>query len=372
MNEAKAEQKVSIQSVVPGATIFLSSVCIMMVEIVAGRLAARHIGSSLYTWTAVIGVIIGGITLGYYIGGRLADSFSARKTISWLLAASSGACIAAIILNNLVGKWTFLWSLEMAQRVLCHIAIVFFVPSMLIGAISPVAVKVALESDRHSGRTVGRMYAIGAAGSILGTFIAGFWLVGTIGTANTLWTTALILLVIAVIYQPKSVVMYAYTVLIIFLAAVGTTNLRAAQYIGSAMSLRQAHDPDMLYETESQYSYIAVQQLSKQPDERQFVQDNLKSHSRIIMGKIRDLRYFYLRVYGVVTRRAAVGREKLRTLSIGGGGYVFPRYILDLWPGSSVDVAEIDPAVTEAAMEAGKLRVKFRTKQTGKTKRGEV
>ena len=91
MNEAKAEQKVSIQSVVPGATIFLSSVCVMMVEIVAGRLAARHIGSSLYTWTAVIGVIIGGITLGYYIGGRLADSFSARKTISWLLAASSGA-----------------------------------------------------------------------------------------------------------------------------------------------------------------------------------------------------------------------------------------------------------------------------------------
>jgi spermidine synthase len=324
----------------------------MMVEIVAGRLAARHIGSSLYTWTAVIGVIIGGITLGYYIGGRLADSFSARKTIGWLLAASSGACIAAIILNNLVGEWTFLWSMEMARRVLCHIAIVFFVPSMLIGAISPVAVKVALESDRHSGQTVGRMYAIGAAGSILGTFLAGFWLIGTIGTVNTLWTTAFILLVIAVIYQPKSVVMYVYAIIIIFLAAAGTTNFKPARYIGSAMSLRQAHNPDMLYETESQYSYVAVHQLSKQPDERQFVQDNLKSHSQIIMGKIRDLRYFYSRVYGEVTRRAAAGKEKLCTLTIGGGGYVFPRYILDLWPGSSVDVAEIDPAVTEAAMQA--------------------
>ena len=108
----------------------------------------------------------------------------------------------------------------------------------------------------------------------------------------------------------------------------------------------------MLYETESQYGYVAVHQLSKQPDERQFVQDNLKSHSQIIMGKIRDLRFFYARVYGAVTRRAAAGKEKLHTLSIGGGGYVFPRYILDLWPGSSVDVAEIDPAVTEAAMQA--------------------
>ncbi len=146
MNEAKTEQKAFPPSVVPGATIFLASVCVMMVEIVAGRLAARHIGSSLYTWTAVIGVILGGITLGYYIGGRLADSLPARKTIGWLLAASSGACIAAIILNNLVGEWTFLWRMEMAQRVLCHIAIVFFIPSMLMGAISPVAVKMALES----------------------------------------------------------------------------------------------------------------------------------------------------------------------------------------------------------------------------------
>jgi spermidine synthase len=107
-----------------------------------------------------------------------------------------------------------------------------------------------------------------------------------------------------------------------------------------------------LYETESQYSYVAVHQLNKQPDERQFVQDNIKTHSQIIMGRIRDLQFFYVRVYGAVTRRAAANKEKLHTLSIGGGGYVFPRYILDLWPGSSVDVAEIDPAVTEAAKQA--------------------
>jgi spermidine synthase len=146
--------------------------------------------------------------------------------------------------------------------------------------------------------------------------------------------------------------MHVYAAIVIFLVFAGITHSKWAQDIGSAISLRQTHKPDMLYETESQYSYVAVHQLSKQPDERQFVQDNLKSHSQIIMGKIRDLRFFYVRVYGAVTRRAAVGKEKLRTLTIGGGGYVFPRYILDLWPGSSVDVAEIDPAVTEAAMQA--------------------
>jgi predicted membrane-bound spermidine synthase len=352
MTEIKQEQTVFLTRVMPGAIIFLASVCVMMVEIVAGRLAARHIGSSLYTWTAVIGVILGGITLGYYIGGRLADSFAAKKIIGRLLAASSYACIAAIILNNLVGEWTFLWRMEMAQRVLCHIAIVFFVPSALIGATSPIAIKMALESNPHSGRTVGRMYALGAAGSIIGTFLAGFWLIGSIGTVNTLWLTAVILLVIALICQPRSVTVHMNSLIIVFLAVTGITHWKWAQDIGSTISLRQVHKPDILYETESQYGYVAVHQLSKQPDERQFVQDNLKSHSQIIMGEIRNLRFFYVRVYGAVTRRAAAGKENLHTLSIGGGGYVFPRYILDLWPGSSVDVAEIDPVVTEAATQA--------------------
>ena len=70
MNKTNTEQKAFPPSVAPGATIFLASVCVMMVEIVAGRLAARHIGSSLYTWTAVIDVILGGITLGYYLAAR--------------------------------------------------------------------------------------------------------------------------------------------------------------------------------------------------------------------------------------------------------------------------------------------------------------
>jgi spermidine synthase len=352
MIETKKGQTTFLLRTMPGLTIFLASVCVMIVEIVAGRLTARHIGSSLYTWTAIIGVILGGITVGYYIGGRLADRFPVKRVICLLLAASSGACIISIILNNLVSEWTFLWRMDMAQRVLCHIAIVFFIPSTLIGAISPAAIKMSLESAQHSGRIVGRMYALGAAGSILGTFLAGFWLIGTIGTVNTLWVTTVTLLIMALIYQPRSVLMHIYAVLVIFLAVAGTIQAKWADTIGSAIALRLVREPNKLYETESKYGYVAVQQLSKQPDERQFVQDNLKSHSQIIMGKIRDLRFFYVRVYGAVTRRAAAGKEKLRTLSIGGGGYVFPRYILDVWPGSSADVAEIDPAVTETAIQA--------------------
>ena len=59
--------------ILPNFTVFVSSLCIMVVELVAGRLIARYVGSSLYTWTSVIGIVLAGIAAGNYIGGRLAD-----------------------------------------------------------------------------------------------------------------------------------------------------------------------------------------------------------------------------------------------------------------------------------------------------------
>src|SRR4030043_2139367 len=87
---------------IPSATVFISSACIMVLELVAGRIIARHLGASLYTWTSVIGVVLTGITIGNYLGGRIADRFPAKKALASLLGISSAACVAVIILNNLV------------------------------------------------------------------------------------------------------------------------------------------------------------------------------------------------------------------------------------------------------------------------------
>jgi len=124
-----------------------------------------------------------------------------------------------------------------------------------------------------------------------------------------------------------------------------------AESAGSSIGLREKPSANILYEDESQYCYIAVRQLSKNPDRREFVQDKLK-HSEIIMGEIRNLQYFYQQIYAVVTHRLSRGKDKLSTLTIGGGGYVFPRYVQDVWPQSRIDVVEIDPGVTEAAIQA--------------------
>ncbi|MBU2458529.1 MAG: fused MFS/spermidine synthase, partial [Planctomycetes bacterium] len=178
MNKSKG----FLSILIPSATVFISSACIMILELVASRLIARHLGSSLYTWTAVIGIVLAGITIGNYLGGRIADKFKARKALSTIFILSSAACVAVVILNNLVGEWLWLWKLSWPVRVFSHVALVFLGPSLLLGTISPVVAKMALDRGLSTGRTVGDIYAWGAAGSIFGTFAAGFYLIPAMGT----------------------------------------------------------------------------------------------------------------------------------------------------------------------------------------------
>jgi spermidine synthase/Tfp pilus assembly protein PilF len=329
----------------------MSSFCIMVLELVAARLIARILGSSLYTWTAVIGVVLAGITLGNYLGGRIADRYPARKTLAGLFALCSLACILTVVTNNLVGVWRLLWYFSMPLRVFAHVALVFLPPSLLLGAISPVVAKMALEKGLATGRTVGSIYAAGAAGSIAGTFAAGYYLIAALGSVAIVWALAIALLIIGMLYLFRFWVIYVSTLMLAAGLLMGLGPWQWAEKAGARIALRDTPDPDVIYEDESQYSYIAVNRLRGRVDIRDFVQDKLM-HSRVNMDDILDLRYFYTRIYAKVTKTVAAEKDKLKIMVIGGGGYVYPRYVEKVWPGSTIEVVEIDPAVTKAAIEA--------------------
>ncbi len=340
-----------ISILIPSATVFVSSACIMIIELVAGRLIARHLGSSLYTWTSIIGVVLAGITIGNWLGGRIADRFTPRKTLAVLFAVSSVACVLIVILNNLVGTWMWLWKLNWPAHIFVHVSLVFLIPSTLLGTISPVVAKGALDKGLPTGRTVGNIYAWGAAGSIAGTFLAGFYLIAAMGTIAIIWTVGTILLLMAILYWAKLWVLYVWAAIFIALMTMGMAPAQWAKDAGPAVGLRERPDPTILYEDETQYCYVGVKRISNKPDIRLFMQDKLK-HSEIVIGDINNLKYSYEQIHAAITHRFARDREQLSTLIIGGGGYVFPRYIEENWPGSRVDVVEIDPGVTEAAMQA--------------------
>jgi tetratricopeptide (TPR) repeat protein len=254
-------------------------------------------------------------------------------------------------MNNLVGDWIWLWKLSWPAHIFMHVFLVFMLPSTLLGAISPVVAKMALDQGLPTGRTVGDIYAFGAAGSIIGTFLAGFYLIAAMGTIAIIWSIAAVLLLMAVLYWSRFWPFYLWEVIFIILMTTAIAPLPLAQEITTRLALREKPDPEILYEDESQYSYIAVKRTSETMDKRAFILDKLM-HSQIIMDNILDLQYSYEQIFAAVTQMLSQGRNKISILAIGGGGYVFPRYIEKVWPGSRIDVVEIDPRVTEAAIQA--------------------
>lgn len=159
----------------------------MVVELVAGRLIARYVGQSLYTWTAIIGVVLAGVAVGNCAGGLIADRWAPRRALATLFLLSAAGCLGVPGLNYLVGHWPELWERTWPARILLHVLLTFLLPALLLGTISPVAARMALEAQAHRGRAVGDVYAWGSVGAIAGTFLAGFVLIPAFGVTAIVW-----------------------------------------------------------------------------------------------------------------------------------------------------------------------------------------
>ena len=178
--------------------VFVASACSLVLEIAAGRLLAPEIGVSLYTWTSIIGVVLAGISLGNYLGGRLADRFPAPSTLGLALLAGSLTSFGVLaLLPILIDTLRYL---PLVPRVLATNVGLFFLPSCLLGMVTPLAIKQALTDLRTAGGIVGRLYAISTAGSILGVYLTGFVLVAMLGARTVVLLVGIVLLMLALLF----------------------------------------------------------------------------------------------------------------------------------------------------------------------------
>ena len=179
--------------------VFISNACIMVIELVAGRLLAPNIGSSLYTWTSIVGVIFAGMSAGNLIGGRIADRRASPRLLGWMFALAALGALSTLGIAALAGgqPLALLPGLGLLGSMLAFVAGVFLLPGALLGAISPVVIRLSLNDLTTNGRAVGRIYAASAAGSILGTFLTGYVLLSYAGVHMILAGVAATLLLLA-------------------------------------------------------------------------------------------------------------------------------------------------------------------------------
>src|SRR6266700_2859257 len=183
--------------------VFVAGACSLAVELSASRLLAPYFGTSLFVWANLIGLILLYLTIGYYLGGRLADRYP-RPTVLYLLTTSAAFLIGLIpFISRPILGWSLSsfasYSISVFYGSLVSVILLFAIPMILLGCVSPFALRLTIERVGKSGRTAGQLYAISTAGSILGTFLPVLWLIPTIGTYRTFFVFAVSLLLISII-----------------------------------------------------------------------------------------------------------------------------------------------------------------------------
>jgi spermidine synthase len=323
--------------------VFVASACTLVLEIAAGRLLAPYVGASLYTWTSVIGVVLAGIALGNYAGGVVADRTGSRRTLGLVLAAGGLASLAVLPftttdLSGLVPR-----AVPPVARIFLLTALLFFVPSAMLGMVSPIVVKLTLADLRRAGRVIGRLYACSTLGSILGTFLTGFALIPWIGTKPVIFGVGVILVILAATTGaffrraglPRAV--DAIFVLLLMLA-LGQIHVRGA--------LRQVCDRETSY-----YCIRVTRERAPDGHEFQVLSLDRLVHSYNSLEDPTRLHYAYQRTYAELTAYVAQRSPRFRALFLGGGGYTLPRYMEVVHPDAELEVAEIDPGVTSTATD---------------------
>ena len=314
--------------------VFTASAGTLILEIVAGRLLAPHLGVSLYTWTTIIGVVLAGISIGNFLGGRVADRFPAPSTLGLCLLAGSLASSAPLALVTALHEWTF--DLTPIPRILLMTATLLFLPSCVLGMVTPIVVKRALTSLTHTGSIVGQLYAVSTAGSIVGVYLAGFVLIALLGTRTVVLLVAVVLLILALLFGQLHRARWPAAVLLVGALALAGNAARPSVRADNCTQ-------------ETNYFCIRVTEVQRRGQDVVRLQLDQLVHSFNSISNPQVIIYGYVEIAAETAQYVAEREPRFRSLFLGGGGYTMPRALEARYPEAVVEVIEIDPAVTRTA-----------------------
>lgn len=324
---------------------FLCGAAVMVLEMAGARVMAPHLGTSLVVWTALIGVVLASLSLGYWFGGKAGDKNpSARKLGCIIGAGAVFVLIAALIQGPLLGAVaTAQWPLQISAIVAA--VLLFAAPAVFLGMVSPYIIQVRLldyKGKSGTGTVMGRFFALSTVGSIAGTFLGGYWLISWFGTRAILFMVAGTLAVAALIVLPRGRKMPAALLLGASLGLGGYSFLTATESLALGIDL------------DTRYNHLRIQDGSLGGQAvRYLVTDPGAAQSGMYVARPEALLFDYTRHYAIAWH---ILPEAKAFLMLGGGGFSVPKHLLATRADASLDVVEIDPGITSAAKEFFKLQ----------------
>jgi len=239
-------------------TVFVSGFTSLAVEMSASRLIGNYFGASNLTWASIIGLILIYLTVGYLLGGRWADRSPHFSTFFNILVWGSFAVGLIPLISRPILRFAATAFDDLQFGALAGsftvVLILFSIPITLLGTASPFAIRLAMRDSRQAGSISGQIYAVSTLGSFLGTFFPVLLLIPLVGTYRTFLIIGGVLLCTSLAglwftgSRRKALPLLALPVIFIILYILGVPGT-------------DKNSPGLIYEKDSPYNYIQVQEI---------------------------------------------------------------------------------------------------------------
>jgi spermidine synthase len=320
-------------------TVFITGSCVLIVEIVAVRVLSPYYGSTIFTVSSVISVILAALSIGYYIGGKLADKNPSKKfffaTIMFSGLLILGLHILGMILLPILSLFvSFIFGPLITALIL------FFVPALFLGTLSPYAIKLQTLDlpEVGIGTISGRIFFYSTIGSIFGSLLAGFFLVPYFGINYIFIVTSIVLFVLGVIpllfFNLKKKTDFVQPLIFLLL------------FILITVFATHQYDKDYVYAKDGVYEKVIVHDSEEGGRPVRYLKLD-KSHSGAVFldsTDPTDLVFEYSKFYSLYK---LFDLDVHNSLLIGGGAYSLARLMLNEFPEARVDVSEIESSLFE-------------------------
>jgi spermidine synthase len=324
------------------ATSFFCGMSVMAVELSISRLLAPTFGTSQIIWTVIIGLIMISLSIGNILGGRSADkNNSLNKLYMIIWGAALWIAVIPFIGKYVIIAITGLLALFFSNDLLVtgtaiSCLVLFSVPLVGLGMVSPYLVKLGVTDLENAGRTTGKIYAMNTIGSIIGTFLPTFVTIPYIGTNKTFLLFSLILNLICLSYflirkiRPIKVIISSLLVFVL---------------IFLPLSNSYAFWKDCILEDESIYNYLQV----SEDEEAVYLSTNVAFGVQSVYrkdNKLSGLYYDYALMAPQFLKEFSPDNN-LDLLILGNGTGTYAKQSRIYYKNVKTDAVEIDPKIVE-------------------------
>jgi spermidine synthase len=350
-----------------GVAVFIAGGVLLGLEIASSRVLAPLFGNSLYVWGSLIGIVLAGLSTGYWLGGIVADRYPTPRLLVGLLGAGALLVLAIPFVDGWILDRVVDWDPGPRLNPVIATILLFGVPSIVLGSVSPVAVRLKAHSLDSLGRTAGRLFALSTAGSIAGTFLTSFWLIPELGTDQVLASAAVALILAAAAVALVEGLPLAFALALALAGASVGAVVSLAPDKGGTVAASQLRNWSPVYRQrsleertggieESQSGYEIVHTKDSQYHRIAVVEDDdsryLRFDSSFQSGMYKDDPYRTRFEYSDYLQLPLAYRpDTRRILYVGLGGGSAPKRTWRDFPATRIDVVELDPEVVDVAYE---------------------